>query len=369
MLKKAALTLAGAAAGVAATRAWLQRRRTCSLENKVVLITGGTRGLGYLLAEAFADEGARLAICARDERELERARAQLAHKGADVFAKACDVADKEQVEKLVEAASGHYGRIDVVVNNAGIIQVGPLESLRIEDFEQALGVMYWGPLHTTRAVLPQMKARGDGQIVNITSIGGKVSIPHLLPYNSAKFAAVGLSEGLRAELQKDGIFVTTIVPGLMRTGSYLNALFKGHEEREFTWFALGASLPVISIDARRAARQIVSATKRREPVRVLSIPARLLALFHALFPGVTVDILELVNHHVFPGPNGTQKQPVLGREAAAEMEETQRQVVDYLTTLGRRAAYRNNQIPAAPRPPETTGQEAGSSADGGRTAI
>ena len=366
MLKKATIALTGAALGVAAARAFIQRRNTCSLDNKVVLVTGGTRGLGYLLAEAFAAEGARLAICARDEHELERARGQLAHKGVDVFATACDVADREQVEALVEEATNHYGRIDIVVNNAGIIQVGPVESLRIEDFEQALGVMYWGVLHTTLAVLPQMKARGDGQIVNITSIGGKVSIPHLLPYNSAKFAAVGLSEGLGAELRKDGIYVTTIVPGLMRTGSYLNALFKGHKAGEFTWFSLGSSLPVISMDARRAARQIVSATKRREPIRVLSIPAQLLALFHALFPGVTTDILELVNRFVFPGPDKTQREPVLGRHAAEEIDEPQRQVLDFLTTLGRRAAYRNNQIPAARRLQEAQVQEAPASANDGR---
>src|SRR5450759_4776995 len=119
--------------------------------------------------------------------------------------------------------------------------------MEVAYFELAMDVMYWGVLYPTLAVLPQMREHKRGRIVNITSIGGKVSIPHLLPYNSAKFAAVGLSEGLRAELAMDGVTVTTIVPGLMRTGSHINAYFKGKQEREYTWFALGASLPVISM--------------------------------------------------------------------------------------------------------------------------
>lgn len=100
-----------------------------------------------------------------------------------------------------------------------------------------------------------MRARRRGRIVNITSIGGKVGMPHLLPYTCAKFATVGLSEGLRAELGREGIRVTTIVPGLMRTGSHLKAMFRGQHEQEFTWFSLGASLPLVSMGAERAARQ------------------------------------------------------------------------------------------------------------------
>jgi short-subunit dehydrogenase len=105
-----------------------------------------------------------------------------------------------------------------LVNNAGVIQMGPVEDQSLEDFEEALGTMFYGVLMPIWSVLPQMISRGEGRIVNITSIGGKLSVPHLLPYNCAKFAAVGLSEGLRAELGRSKISVTTIVPGLMRTG-------------------------------------------------------------------------------------------------------------------------------------------------------
>ena len=133
---------------------------------------------------------------------------------------------------MVAEAAELLGPIDVLVNNAGIITVGPFLEMDVEDFDQAMKVMFWGPLYTTLAVLPAMRARKQGSIVNITSIGGKVSVPHLLPYCCAKFAAVALSEGLRTELMPDGIRVTTIAPGLLRTGSHLNARFKGKQADE-----------------------------------------------------------------------------------------------------------------------------------------
>ena len=124
---------------------------------------------------------------------------------------------------MIDAVSRHYGHIDILVNNAGEIMVSPFENLTTADFERAMAVMFWGTLYTTLAVLPSMKARGQGRIVNVTSIGGKVSVPHLLSYSCAKAAAVAFSNGLRNEVRQFGIDVTTIIPGLMRTGSHVNA--------------------------------------------------------------------------------------------------------------------------------------------------
>src|SRR5262249_20426391 len=151
------------------------------------------------------------------------------------------------------------GPVDVLINNAGVIQVGPMEVQTPEDYEVALRTHFWGPLHMTLAVLPHMKARRSGRIVNISSIGGKITAPHLLPYCASKFALTGLSEGMRAELMKDGIQVTTVCPGMIRTGSPYNALFKGRNRAEFAWFTILDSLPVISMSANRAARIILRA--------------------------------------------------------------------------------------------------------------
>ena len=292
-MRKAVLATAGVGFGIAA-RHLLKTRSKADLRGKVVLITGGSRGLGLALARQFAAEGCRLALCARNEQELERAARDLESRGAEVRAFPCDVTDRVQVSRLVDRTTTHFGRIDVLVNNAGVIQVGPMENMAIEDFEYAMNVMFWGVVYTTLAVLPQMLSRNGsaaGRIVNITSIGGKVSVPHLLPYNCAKFAATAFSEGLRAELWGKGIVVTTIAPGLMRTGSYLNAWFKGNAERESTWFGLSASMPAISMDAARAARQIVKATKRGDSEKVLTTAATVLARAHGLFPGATSALL------------------------------------------------------------------------------
>jgi short-subunit dehydrogenase len=134
-----------------------------------------------------------------------------------------------------------------------------------KDFEQAMAVNFFGYVYPTLALLPSMRERRNGTIVNVGSIGGVVAVPHLLPYTCAKFAVSGLSEGLRAELRNNGVNVLEIVPGLMRTGSSpANAEFKGAEEREWDWFSLGDSMPMLSVDAECAARRIVSAIANGE---------------------------------------------------------------------------------------------------------
>jgi NAD(P)-dependent dehydrogenase (short-subunit alcohol dehydrogenase family) len=220
-----------------------RRARAIALDGKVVVITGGSRGLGLVLARELASQGARLALCARDAGELERARRELVEAlGAEVLAVPCDVTDPSQVHDFIQHVADHYGRIDVLINNAGIIAAGPIEHATPEDFEHSLAVHFWGPYHTISAALPELR-RSRGRIVNVSSVGGKVSVPHLLAYGAGKFALAGYSEGLRAALAKDGVLVTTVAPGLMRTGSARNATFKGQARREYAMAKLSASLP------------------------------------------------------------------------------------------------------------------------------
>jgi NAD(P)-dependent dehydrogenase (short-subunit alcohol dehydrogenase family) len=315
----------------------LNRIRETDLRGQVALITGGSSGLGFLLAREFASEGCRIVICARDPDELRWAGDELRRNGAKALTVECDVADRQQVERMVQQATDHFGRVDILVNNAGVIQAGPLESMELEDFEMAMDIMYWGTVYTTLAVLPQMRARRSGRVVNITSIGGKVSVPHLLPYGAAKFAAVGFSQGLRAEVGDDNITVTTIVPGLMRTGSFRNALFKGDQEKEFVWFSLGSALPLISMDAERAARQIVQATKRGDAERILSLPANVLAKLHGVFPGATANILREIDRMMLPEPDGEDRKIIPGREVQRELDSP---TLETVTQLGQSAAQR-----------------------------
>src|SRR5947209_17123150 len=333
-----ALVAAAIGLGVAGNR-FLQRLRAIDLTGKVVLITGSSRGLGLALAEEFTHQGARLVLCARSESELERARQKIVAMGAEVLTIPCDITDREQVQRMVDQAATRFGQIDVLVNNAGIITVGPLQAQTLKDFEESMAVMFWGSVYPTLAVLPAMLERQSGHIVNITSIGGKVSVPHLLPYASAKFAQVGFSEGLHAELAKEGIHVLTVVPGLMRTGSPTNAFFKGQHRIEYTLFNLLDTFPFTSISARKAARQIVHATKRGEEEIILIVQAQLAARFHGLFPGVTVNMLGLVNR-LLPGPgdDAAAKEHRSGKESTTALSSS------FLTVLGRKAAQEYNEL-------------------------
>jgi len=320
------LVAATAAAGAAVLRA----RFRLDLRGKVVLITGGSRGLGLALAREFAARGCHLILCARNWEELARAKHDLAAHEVRVVTLVCDIRDQKQVNEAVSQALAEFGRIDILVNNAGTIHVGPIQTMTIEDFEQAMDVMFWGMVYMTLAVLPHLEQRGRGHVVNITSIGGKVSVPHLVPYSCAKFAAVAFSDGLRAELSDSGVNVVTIAPGLMRTGSFLNAFFKGAERGEAGWFSATASLPGVSMSAKRAARQIVRAMEQGRATRILSTPANLMARFHGLFPELSIGVLGLVSRLL---PRGSQVAE-LWRDSAL----LQRPWMRALTVLGRRAA-------------------------------
>lgn len=301
-------TAAAIGAGVWATRALIGASRHYSFEGKTVLITGGSRGLGLALARVFADQGARLALCARDEAELARAQAELQARGADVFVAPCDVTRRTAVDHFVRRVCERFGQVDVLVNNAGVIEVGPLESMTLEDFEEAMQTHFYGPLYFTFAVMSQMRERRDGRIVNISSIGGLLSVPHLLPYSASKFALTGFSEGLRTELAQDDVYVTTVCPGLMRTGSPRHAFFKGHPLAEFRWFMAGDVVPGVAMNPDRAAKRIVRACQQGRAQLILTPQARLAAVTNALFPAFTANVLGVVNRLLPDGYEGSKSR-------------------------------------------------------------
>lgn len=341
-MKFAQKAFATAAAGVGATaivRALLQRS-AISFQDKSVVITGGSRGLGLVLARELAAEGANLTIMARNAEEVMRAGRELIALGARVLPLKGDVREQSVAQEVIDRTVDKFGRIDVLINNAGIIQAAPIEHITITDFEDSLDIHMWGPLYMMLAAIPHMRRQGSGRIVNISSIGGKVAIPHLIPYSAGKFALVGLSDGMRAELATHNIHVTTVCPGLMRTGSHLNAQFKGRHEQEFAWFALFDSLPISSIDARRAARQIIEACRRGDSTLTISIQAQALTLLNALLPGFVAEAMKVVNRLL---PN-----PIDGRGDVAKSGWESRSMLapPLLTRLSDRASVENNNLPA-----------------------
>jgi NAD(P)-dependent dehydrogenase (short-subunit alcohol dehydrogenase family) len=335
MAKKKLNTWIGAvglyAALQTATRRWRESRY--SLSGRVVLITGGSRGLGLLLAREYAQRGARLALVARSAPALDRACDELRRRGAQVIGVVCDVSDPPSVFAMVDSVVAKYGRIDVLVNDAGQIEVGPLESMTARDFREAMNTNFWGAFNVIHAAFRHLRPN-ESRIVNISSVGGLVSVPHLLPYSASKFALTGFSLGLRHELARQGIPVVTVAPGLMRTGSPINAAFKGDTAAEYAWFSVADSLPLLSMSGERAARAIVRASQRGDALLVLGLPAKLAALAQALFPGVVAHASALVNRLL---PEGASTAAQTGK-AITERPPA------WLTALSDQAAAQNNEL-------------------------
>ncbi len=257
----------------------------------VAVVTGASRGLGFLLARELAGRGHDLVVNARSEAGLTAAAVALQEHGAAVVTVPGDVADPALGQQLVDAATARFGRLDVLVTNAGSIQ---------------------------------------------GSIGGKLPAPQLLPYVAAKHAAVGFAEGLRVEAIRHGITVTCAVPGLMRTGSPRNALFTGDQAAEHRWFTLGDSLPLVSMDAERAARLLVSATLKGKPEVAPTPLAKIGMRLHGLAPSTTMRLVSVVNRLL---PGDETPRPMRPGHAV----EKPARWFDSLTALTRRAALRYHQ--------------------------
>jgi short-subunit dehydrogenase len=329
-----------AGTAVAAAVVLVRRRfRPRSLQGQVVLITGASRGLGLALAEVFGQRGAKLALVARDPWELDRAKALLVQRGAareaDVLVIPADLRAREEAEQAVARATEHFGRVDVLVNNAGVITVGPVENQTAQDFHDVMESNFFTGVHCALAAAPQMLGRRSGTIVNIASIGGKVAVPHLLPYTASKFALVGFSEGLHAELRQKGVHVLTVCPGLMRTGSHQAALFSGNQEREYRWFSLAANLPGFSSSAAWAARRIVRAVQCRETEIAITPQAIVAARLAQVAPEIVARAMSVVNR-VLPGPDASQT----GAQPGAELRGGENLPA---RTMGAEAARRYNQ--------------------------
>ncbi len=297
------LTLAGLALAAYGWSRW--RRDPKFFAGKVVVISGGSRGLGLIIARRLRAEGARLALVARDADELERARRDLGADVGEVLAVPCDLSQPAQIKDAVAAVARHFGRIDALFNVAGIIQAGPLQNMLPADFEEEMQLHFWGNFHLAWETLPHLRRQGGGRIVNVASIGGKIAIPHLAPYSASKFALVGLSNALGIELAREGIRVTTVAPGLLRTGSHVNAKFKGQHAKEFDWFSTSDNIPGISVSAEYAARQIVEAARVGQPSLTFPAQMRAAEIAQAIFPNLTLRAMALVNRFGLPAP-GTQ---------------------------------------------------------------
>jgi NAD(P)-dependent dehydrogenase (short-subunit alcohol dehydrogenase family) len=312
MKKNVAVTLAASFLATAfVAKRLLKRSRVFS--GQIALITGGSTGLGLALAHRFGKAGLKLVLAARDVNDLETAREQLLASGSvgkedDILLVDCDVSDKDQAAGLIAAAMNSFGQIDILINNAGVIEVGPALNQPIEAYERAMAIDFFGAVYTTYAALPFFLKK-SGSIVNISSIGGKVAVPHLLPYVAAKFALTGFSEGLHAELRGQDVLVTTVCPGLMRTGGETHAHFKGQIDKEKAWFQTAARTPLLSASADYAAKSIFNAVNWVRSEITITPQAWLAARFAGCAPETSQILCSLINAYLLPDPLGLEVEP------------------------------------------------------------
>lgn len=328
----AGLGLAAAAVGAAL-------RPRYGFFGRVALVTGGSRGLGLVLARHLAAAGARVAVCARDAEDLDRAVDDIARLGSfPVASFVCDVSDADQVESMVQQIRSQRAPVEILINNAGVIKVGPLPTITTGDVRESLDIHVMGPWHTMRAVLPNMLERGEGRIVNISSIGGRVALPHLSSYCAGKFGLAGLSRAMQMELAGTGVRITTVCPGLMRTGSPPRASFKGRHRAEYAWFSIADSLPGVTLSADRAARRILAACSHGTAQVTLGMPAKVLAAADALAPSLTSTVLGGINR-LLPGDGGIGDRALEGRQSTSAWSPS------VLTALSDQASLENNEAP------------------------
>jgi short-subunit dehydrogenase len=316
------------------------RRDDYDFSGKSVVVTGGSRGLGLVMGRELAAMGAKLTLMARDEQELQRAAEDIRTREpfAEVLTSVADLRKRHDAERAVAQAVERFGAVDVLINNAGIVQVGPLDHMKLPDYEDAMNTHFWGPLYMVLAALPYMRRQGEGRIVNISSIGGKLAVPHLVPYCASKFALTGLSDGLRIELARENIVVTTVCPGLMRTGSPVNAMFKGQRPQEYAWFAISDSLPLTSINVERAARQILTACRRGDAELIITVQAQMAVMARTLAPELFQDAMAVVAR-LLPRPTGTEGDVARrGKESESEWAPSK------LTAPTYSAAEKNNEL-------------------------
>jgi len=186
-----------------------------NIHNKIVLITGANSGIGEAAARLIASKGAHVVLGARRIERLDQLVSEIQAAGGSASARALDVTDLQSMQAFVTFAKAQYGKVDVIINNAGVMPLSPLASLKVNEWNQMLDVNVRGVLHGIAAVLPDMQAQGYGQVINISSIGGLAVSPTAAVYCATKFAVRAISDGLRQETDK--IRVTVVCPGVVES--------------------------------------------------------------------------------------------------------------------------------------------------------
>ncbi len=256
------------------------------LSGRVAAITGAASGIGRALALELAARGAHLAVADIDEVGLAATAASCNGHGVKVTAQRLDVADRGAVYAWADAVVADHGKVNLVVNNAGVAVASTVEAMSYEDFEWLMGIDFWGVVYGTKAFLPHLKTAGEGHIVNISSVFGLISIPSQSAYNAAKFAVRGFTDALRMELALDGsgVSCTTVHPGGVKTSIARNARVRSSAADD-PEKARADFERLLMTSPSRAAKQILAAVERDRRRALIGPDAKVIDLFSRLPAG------------------------------------------------------------------------------------
>ena len=261
------------------------------LKDKVAAITGAASGIGRALAVNLGKEGCHLALSDINEKGLKETVSLAKAGNVKVSAHVIDVADRDQVYRYADEVIKAHGRVDIVINNAGVAVAQTIEEVTYEDFEWVMNIDFWGPVYGTKAFLPYLKKQPEGHIVNISSINGMIPFPNNGPYNSAKFALRGFNKTLIQELKGSSIHITSVHPGGVKTSITKNMRFYKHVDENVKHSELVDGFDKLAkTTADGAARSIISGIKKNKKRLLVGMDAKIMDFMARMFPLFTTQL-------------------------------------------------------------------------------
>jgi len=248
------------------------------LSGKIVVVTGASMGIGEAIARIFANEGASIVLLSRDAERAEAARGRVGH-SERTLGLACDVRNREEIDRVVGLTLHHFQRIDVWINNAGHGILDSVAKVDMAACRETFETNFFGAVEAMQAVIPVMKQQGSGTIINVSSVAGHIPIPFHAVYSATKFAMNAIGKGARIELRSSGINVMTVCPGYVRTDFGANAV-KGKEAKQVRPTA------VRGIAAERVARALLRGYLKQKREVVVPWSMHPVIKLYQLFPGL-----------------------------------------------------------------------------------
>jgi len=319
--KLLAWTFMAGIGGLAGYFAFKRKKRQFTYQGKVVLVTGGARGLGYIMARQLVEEGAKVIICARDADQLDKAYVLLRNHGEVTYPYVCDITEKENIVQLAYFIKKRFGRLDVLINNTGTITINPIEQLPLNNYKKFIESHLWGPMQLVRVLIPLLSKSREAKIVNIFSVGGKISLAKSQPYDVNEIVHAVFYDNISRVITGKNIKLTAIYPEFKDQDLPVNLKLKGHSEQELAWSKFNESRPLISLYAENVGKQILKTAQIGKKTLTLPFPRELARIVNNINTELNLTLCQLVDHLV-PHDSGSSSIISAPQNATVHQKKT-----------------------------------------------